>query len=1320
MNHVYSKVWNRTLGAWVVASELSSRRGKPAGRGAGIVAITILAAAIAPALAQSVVVPERDTTDDFDDAVRVAEGPGQAPIRIEAGRVSTTGRFADGIFADSNLAAISIDSDRVTTSGEGTNGVVALSYGGDISIRSGTVALSHAGPVPADDAVHGMINGYYGGIWASSVHGTVAVTSGSAIAHADFTYGIGAQTGFGVGDASGGVRVSSDHVETSGLAGIGIYAHTTGTGAVTVDSGSIATTGDGGHGIWSQSLRGAVTVDSGSVTTAGHRAFGISAQGEGAIRVTSDAVATEGGLSTGIQTFSNASSIAIGSGTVRTEGDSAAGITASSNAGDVSVSSASIITLGEGAIGLRARAAGHAVGVDSGQVSTQGTAASGIQVEDSHTVVIASDSVSTSGDFADGIRVSGVADGGSVDIDSGSITTAGRFADGISVATGSADIGIDSDSIATSGEGAIGIVALSASGDITVRSGTVEQSYEGAFPADNAEHGHLFGVAGAGIWASSDRGANVRVTSGSVTTVADSAYGIGVETGWGDPTATGNATLESGHIQTQGDYAIGAFVFARGSAGDVSVTSGNVETDGLNSHAIYAISNGGGVEVASETVTTSGRNSHGILARGRNGVDVVSGSINIHGGSHTYDDGGVAHSFGIVADGGQGTVSINSGSITTRAVNSAGIVVRSGSAASIDSDAIATEGDLATGIQVAGIAEGGSVDIDSGSITIGGLADGIYVASAAGDVDVHSDRISGANIGIRVTGAADVTIDSGTIDAVYAGISVEADEATINIGAGHTVSGLFGLRSQAAQTTINILGEVVGVERAIWSEGGNTTINNHSNTIVGSLALGGAGNLLNNTGTWIATGQSDFGTGDARIVNTGLIAAPSAGTTGLYNLGTLVNAGTLDLANGQTGDRFEMPGAVFIGQAGSTVRVDVDFASGASDTLALGTIQGNTVVTLNNVASAPGFNLAGLSIIESDAALTGSEFSLATGLEDTGLVGYNLVFDPSSNRYLLQALPGTAAFELVKAGMAAQDFWNKSGEAWATRMVAARDTFAAGTAAEGSGVWIKAHGGGLDFDNSGVFDLGSGEVERDLSTESSWRGLQAGYDRVWRQGEGHALLGLTAGYTDYTLDVTGSGGRFDLDGSNVGVYGAWSQGAFFVQGLAKFDRFSGDVRSSDAAAGGRIKGRSHGVMLDAGLRFGETVWVEPLVGASWSRASIDDIGDGTVGASFDDATSLRSRLGVRVGGSVTGSNATWVPSVGVYAVDERRGRNASTLHLGSERYRAVDTPPGDYARVEAGVTVATAAGMDAFFQAGKDFGSGTDGFNANAGLRWRW
>ena len=1614
MNHIYSKVWSHALGAWVVASELASRGARPGcGAGGRVLVLSALAAAIVPAMAQTVRVDERETTADFDRGVHVQAWGDPAPVDVVAGRIVTSGRWADGVLVEAD-GDVRIESGHVTISGSGAQGVVGLSYLGDVEIRSGTVDSRFDGELPADVQDYSVLSGVFGaGVWASSTLGNVRVSSDSVTTRGEGAYGVGAQTGWQAGDATGTVDLSSGEVHTAGDYAIGVYAQTSGTGTITVESGQVRTEGLNSHALYVISAGGAAVVDSGSIHTTGPNATGIIARGAQGVTVRSQQVLTEGG-------------------THHYESGST-GYT----------------------YGINVEAGGGAVVVESGRVQTHGEDSIAIRVRGGASATVDSGEVVTEGDFADGISLDGIADDGAIVVRSGSVTTSGRYADGIRVTSGGADIAIDSGTVTIAGAGANGILALSDRGDIRIGSGSVHSNHAGAVPEDNAEHSDLSGVAGAGVWASTNYG-SVEVVSDSIVTRGEGAYGIGAETGWDavDPSGTVSVTsasvstagtgaygiyantsgsgavgVDSTAVQTAGDYSIGVFARSFG-GGAVTVASEAVATAGYNSHGIYAVGAGGPVSVDSATASTSGQFAYGILARG-NGATVRSGSVSTTGES-VIDGDQVLASHGILVEGGGGAVSIESGRVTTAGSHASGTLVRSGASAAIDSDEVATTGDFADGIAVDGIADGGAITVHSGSVTTSGRhAEGIRVTSGGADIAIDSGTVSisgaGANGIVALSDRGDIRIDSGTVSSSHAGavpadnadhgdlagvagagvwassnrgdvvvtsvdiatrgegaygigaetgwgavdttgavsvssgsISTEGvsalgiyamtpgsggvavDSGTLQTsgdrahgiwtgagtgaiaiesgivatggyrafgvtgqGAGAVVirssevttagelsrgiqavssgsdvdvesgsvqtagAGAYGIyvagtgdvrvvsgsvrtggadapgitayaegdmelqagtvategerahgidavatgnlglvatqvvvdgeaahgirahsregdieittgavsaagadavavvaqadagdihirasgRVASAQSwaidasaeagavrlevasgqvvdggvrlhslggsTIDIHGEIIGGHAgALVVSGGAATVNNHSNTIIGSVRLSDGDDLFNNLGTWMASGTSDFGAGSDRLVNTGLFAATAAGTTTLANLGSFVNEGTMDLANGRSGDRLEMPGATFVGGTGSTIRVDVDFATGDSDTLAVGAVQGTSLVQVNDASTGAGFNLEGISIIESDQALDGDEFSMDLGLAGGGLLAYDLEFDPATNRFVVRALPGSASFELIKAAAAGQDFWAKSADAWAARMLAARDGAASGTGS-GNGVWLEGHAGGLDFENRGRFDLGGGSVERDMSTDSSWSGVQAGYDRVWSEGDGHAMFGITAGHTRYELAFADQGGRYDLDGANLGVYGSYGRGLFFVHGLAKVDRFSGELRTSQAALGGAIEGASHGARIDAGLRFGQRFWLEPVVGASWVRTRVDDFGSALVEAEFDTATSLQTRAGLRFGGSGVVSGATLVPSLGVYAVDERRGENRTVLWLGGEGNAAVDTPHGNYGRAEVSLTL-LAGNAQVFIRGGTDFGGGSDGFNARAGLRWSW
>lgn len=1312
MNRIYSRVWSRSLGTWVVASELASRRGKTGGTGTKLLALSVLASAILPAMAQDVTSENRQTSADFDRGIQVLAGPNA--IDVTSGSIITSGRYSDGIFVDSGDEQATVRSDAISVSGEGSNGLVVFAYRGNIDITSGTVDTLYDGPFPEDHATYGLLSAVTSaGVFGASTYGNVTVQSDSVSTRSNSGYGVSAQTGWGASNATGSAFIDSTRVRTSGDFAIGLFGQTSGTGTVTVHNGSVETAGINSHGIYAVSVQGAAEVDSDSVLVTGNNAVGILARGAQGARVRSRQVRAEGGT--------------------HVYEDGSIGYT----------------------YGISAQGGNGLVDIDSDSVATTGEHALGIRVASGAAAMLRSGSVSTGGDFADGISVNGINDGGTVSVTSSNVTTLGRYADGIRINTGTADVSIDSDTLSVSGEGANGIIALSWQGDLLLRSSSITSNYDGALPADNADHGDLNGVAGAGLWASSSLG-SVEIHSDSIVTLGEAAYGLGAETGWDASGASGTVkvysnsirthgdgaygiyantsgsgpiSVESGQVLTGGDYAIGVFARSTGTA-NVVVDNNMVTTAGLNSHGIYAVSALGISDVTSGTAHTTGENAHGILARGAQGVSVDSQSVVTEGGPHTYAAGNTAYSYGILAESAEGAVRIVSGSVTTSGQGATGIRVNSARQVELAGGSVITHGDDAQGIFVGNVASGGSINMDAGrTITQGSNADAIHVQAGDADAWIRTGTVqaSGAgSAGVRVvseTGKlhieANGRIQSNSDWAIDA--AANAAGIVLDVGAGQVVQGGARLHSLDG-STVNIHGEIVATSNdALSISGGAATINNYSNTIIGSIQLTDGDDVFNNLGTWIATGTSDFGSGNNRLVNTGLVDASGGGATAFNNLTTFVNNGVVDMVNGVTGDRLEMPGTTYIGGQGSEVLVDVDFSSGTSDALMVDKVQGSSVLRLSNASSGTGFNPQGISIIQSDTPLTGSEFTLDLGDTGGGLVAYGLQFDAASNQFLVKALPGTAAFELIKAGAAAQDFWFKSGDAWISRMLGARDSSAAGSnVGNEGGVWVLGHAGGLDFRNKGTFNLGSSTATQDMSTESGWNGFQAGYDRTWsRDGHGDVLVGVTAGHVDYSLDFTHSPGRYELKGTNIGVYGAIEHGRFFAQGLFKVDQFNGQLRSSQASLEGDVDGRTYGGRLDVGVRLGQRFWVEPLLGASWVKARLDDFHASQVDATFDDATSVQTRAGMRFGGSTVISGATLVPGIGIYAVDEHRGHNQTIVHLGGQDSPATDRPHGSFGRTEASLTL-IAGKTEVYIRVGSDFSGGTDGFNGRMGLRWGW
>jgi uncharacterized protein with beta-barrel porin domain len=265
--------------------------------------------------------------------------------------------------------------------------------------------------------------------------------------------------------SAGAVTITSNigafGIATMGTAARGIYAHSSGGGAVTVTStGNISTQGNYGAGIDAYaSGGGAVTVTStGNIPTAGSGSRGIFAasNGSGAVTVTS-------------------------TGNISTSSYQGTGIYASGAGGVTVTSTGNIATGGRNAYGIIAKSSGSgAVLVTStGNISTVGSEASGIQTYSSTgtSTVTSTGNITTTGRDAYGILATNNGAGAITVTSSGNITTAGNGATGIEAVSfrGGAVTVTSTGNISAAGNNASGIYAGSFGGPITVtiNSGTV-------------------------------------------------------------------------------------------------------------------------------------------------------------------------------------------------------------------------------------------------------------------------------------------------------------------------------------------------------------------------------------------------------------------------------------------------------------------------------------------------------------------------------------------------------------------------------------------------------------------------------------------------------------------------------------------------------------------------------------------------------------------------------------------------------------------------------------------------------------------------------
>ena len=1313
-----------------------------------------------------------------------SNGAGEGDVTVTSGSIATEGAEADGIWAFSQTGAISITSGSIATGGNeaagiivdrdadspwtGPRGAQANNGLGPLDIVSGSILtagegsvgihVDHLGPISiASEAIE--TSGLYAAGLLAYGGALVAIDSGSVVTLGDLAPGV---TGY---SDTGVVDISSASIETAGAGayGIGAFGHD----GVSIVSDSIATTGGGAtvvgqtflaHGVWAESPLGDIAIDSGSIAVAGDGAIGINAIAvDGSIVILSDSVTATGDLlvsqaigagggTVNVNNFANGvyarslggGDVSVDSGAISVAGRQAWGLYARAFGGTTTVVSDSIVTSGDGGRGIYAVGLGDvsvtsgsivttggygassaaegvyawsqqgALTVDAGSISTEGVNASGIWAQTGPgAMTISVDDIATEGLWATGVRA--VSGGGGAKVDAGSVTTRGDYADGVFVSSGDGDATVTVASVEAFGGGSAGVRVVTNGGDVVINVAEatthgdtlfVDETDPGTFAEAvtaytnsgditiTAGHTTVSGLYASGVSAVSESG-SVSITSQLIDSTAEGAAALAAYANAG-----GTIDILSGdiHATSTGVQAIGV--------SRIAITSDTISTTGGN--GVYAQTTDGSIAVESGAITTTGVGGRGMRLDAGGAIDVISGSISTSGGAGATASGVVLYSHGVHAVA-AGDITIDSGSITTSGDGSAGMLLTSnGGAISVISDSIAVTGAGAAGVWATAA---GSVGITTGDILASGV-DGVGLRVNAHDLTLN---VTGDVVAVQGYGAHVTLAGSGEIN-LAAGASLQGG-----------VAGLY--LSSVESSTINILGEIVGLGggAALVVEGAPVTINNNSNTIIGWISLTDGADTFNNNGTWRAAGVSDFGAGDDAIVNNGLFSATDGGDVVIGGLESFQNNARIDLRNGQLGDSLDLGGAAYVGGAGSSLLVDVDFATGESDSLAVGSATGSTAIVVNNVATQPGFS-SGLSFIQSDTPLTGSEFALDPDAIEDGFVDYDLEFDAATNSYIVKALPSGDSVSMLRAGAAAHDYAAKSGEAWSGRMEDFRDSQWAGIGRAGRNeAWGQMLVGERDLEQVGTFDLLGVPTVRDISSNANWRGFQMGVDRAYGSGRGSAVVGVTAGVMDYEMKFTADRNGFDLTGFNIGAYAAWTFDGLVVSGLAKYDQFDVDANLFELDARGELEGSTIGLRGEAAYRFGDSsLFMEPVAGVEWMEVDLDRLSAAGATADFDKATSLRGQIGLRAGGRTRSGDWTLAPSIGVFAVEEFEGENGMRFTLGASDYRVQDQPYDTHGRADLGVSVMGPGGLQAYSKAEIDFGDGAQGVTVRLGARWSW
>ncbi|QIG47330.1 autotransporter domain-containing protein [Nordella sp. HKS 07] len=931
-------------------------------------------------------------------------------------------------------------------------------------------------------------------------------------------------------------------------------------------------------------------------------------------------------------------------------------------------------------------------------------------------------------------------------------------ADGIladSEAMGNLDITANGRVTGLAGDGirAVSNLGMGTGLDLTITTGTQSSVFgrENGINANNFGKGDLIvtargivtGEERAGVYAyNSENGANLTVATESTSVISGDDNGINARNyGGGDLTviADGQVTAYSGdgirayNLGGVKVYGGGDYDFKNGAGQDLTITTGAGSVVTGERSGITAFNGGAG----DLSITVNG------LVTGNDGDGIRAYNFN---GDSGYIPPVQRRYYGAAQN-----MTISTGAASVITGRDDGIDVGNtgaGILAITVRGTVTGQGDDGIGAYNFNYGDDLKIVTDAGSLVTGIGGDGIDANHyGAGDLDITVDG--------RVTGR-------GEEDLFGSGIEAENDgggDTLIKIGGTGLVEGDFAAIETVSdgEQTIAITNDGVvrnlsaeSDDQAIYTGGAETDVLNRG-TLIGYVDLDDHDDTVENAGLWnMANGTSKFYDGDDEVTNSGtLLAADDKAMdeeTVLEGLERFGNSGLVSLVDGRAGDILRLigegPGEVDYSATDARLAVDAVLGAGSdglSDVLFIGgNVSGGTTRISVNVVDVLGANMLGIPVVDVIDCETGEgDFVLQDGPIQAGFFSWDLRYNALENWHELYSSGiGIGAYEFAAGITGAQDIWHQTTGTLAQRQADLRPLlngtqvtpvadFAepvapAGVGRVGPGFWFNAVGGWLDRD-----------AEQDgytLDRKQSIYGGLAGFDVATDAAGGETwLFGIFGGYLGSTLKFSETNTKWTYDGPTVGAYATYLNDAFYADVTVKADFLSISIDPEDLAAAADdsdTDGVNLGGRVDTGYKIGGTegVFFEPQATLAVVNSDIDDTEIYGGDVDFDSETSVKGRLGLRLGYDQTAGNAVVYSSDVTASVwQEFNGSNdASIAVTGLDDFGVADDTIATLGDISLGFAVTAPEGWSGFLRANYQFAEDFEAITGNAGVRYAW
>jgi outer membrane autotransporter protein len=271
------------------------------------------------------------------------------------------------------------------------------------------------------------------------------------------------------------------------------------------------------------------------------------------------------------------------------------------------------------------------------------------------------------------------------------------------------------------------------------------------------------------------------------------------------------------------------------------------------------------------------------------------------------------------------------------------------------------------------------------------------------------------------------------------------------------------------------------------------------------------------------------------------------------------------------------------------------------------------------------------------------------------------------------------------------------------------------------GFWIRGYGG-------------TGRLDGDANATGAdfrFSGVLAGFDRALSNG---LTLGAFGGYAEPRSDQDGAVGSARTRNQQLGAYGRYRDGAWYLDGIASYARQNTDasrlvvVGPLVRTASGSYDGHAWAAHLETGYSFGSGI--TPMAAVSWLRQTQDAYAEQGAGAlnlnvPAQRFESFRTLLGARAAHTFQASGARWTLEGHAAWAHEFDDPVAASARLAGDPTAAVfsvtgPAVPRDSAVIGAGIATELKRDLRFYADINTELNGQQRTYALGAGLRYQW